>query len=473
LGPQMLPPIASVAAMQADDFVAVCCTLEEARAVAQTVYEYGCRWHFRLNAKKSAVMHVAPHRQRSTLTESGICWNGNAIPVVSEYCYLGLWFQNDCSWNVHFVEMMKKAERRKSMLMPVWKSRHISVEVKRIIMLTCVRPIVEYGAEVWAPATVQKWTAIDRLQSDIIKIAMRNAHEKPCTHALLAEWGVKPMHMWMHARAMEYFFRIKRMPDERWPKQVLNATWVLSDLDACVLPWQKYVSGLFDLYSVDDQSLFADSKRCKTFIKKQVMLRYSDIVLRDMVQLSSLQRYVQFVNPGLLQRITFDAPRPYLCVWQPSLGVELMMRVRLGCLSVHERTARYARRVNASDEDLHQLPCPACGAPVESIAHLMFDCPVTSVEREAMYDVLKASADDAAKLEECLAISCPQQKVARFVSCNYWKNEYGGVTKAIADYLGQAWKIRNMHKHGGAGGAVVDDDSARNGRGADGTIAMA
>jgi hypothetical protein len=87
---------------------------------------------------------------------------------------------------------VKKVGRRKNMLMPVWKSRHISVEVKRIVMLTCVRPIVEYGDEVWAPSTKQKWAAIGCVQTDIIKCAMRVGHERPYTHAVLAEWGVKP-----------------------------------------------------------------------------------------------------------------------------------------------------------------------------------------------------------------------------------------------------------------------------------------
>jgi hypothetical protein len=42
------------------------------------------------------------------------------------------------------------------------ESRFISVEVKKVVMLTCVRPIVQYGAEVWAPSTddEQKWAAI-------------------------------------------------------------------------------------------------------------------------------------------------------------------------------------------------------------------------------------------------------------------------------------------------------------------------
>jgi hypothetical protein len=69
-----------------------------------------------------------------------------------------------------------------------------------MVMLTSVRPIVENGATVWAPSTKQKWAAIDDgVQTDIIKCAMRVGHERrPCTHAVLDEWGVKPMHMRMH-----------------------------------------------------------------------------------------------------------------------------------------------------------------------------------------------------------------------------------------------------------------------------------
>jgi hypothetical protein len=66
-------------------------------------------------SKKSAIMHVTPSRQQSNLVASGIMWNGVNVPEVDKYCYLGLWFQNNCSWNVHFEEVMKKVERRKNM----------------------------------------------------------------------------------------------------------------------------------------------------------------------------------------------------------------------------------------------------------------------------------------------------------------------------------------------------------------------
>jgi hypothetical protein len=51
-----------VAAMQADDFAAVCGSVSEVQAVAASVYTYSCKWRFKLNSLKSAVMHVLPAR---------------------------------------------------------------------------------------------------------------------------------------------------------------------------------------------------------------------------------------------------------------------------------------------------------------------------------------------------------------------------------------------------------------------------
>jgi hypothetical protein len=279
----------------------------------------------------------------------------------------------------------------------------------------------------------------------------------------------------MHARAMEYFIRLKRMSDERLPKQLLNAVWVLPNhVGVSVLPWQKYVSGLLQQYGVGSDAAFEDANKCKSHVKQQILLKYTDTVIRDLPVLSSLQRYVQDVNPCLLQRMSFSAPVPFLCGVHPSAGHELLMRVRLGCLSVHERTSRFARHVDdADDEIVHQPPCPACGASVESIAHLMFECPASATARTQMFDIIKLSDDRQSKLMQCLNLVCDKKKVARFVSCDLWKDDtHGVVSKAIAAFLQKAWRIRNAYKHG-SGVADVDVSSALMRRGADGIDARA
>jgi hypothetical protein len=53
------------------------------------------------------------------------------------------------------------------LLMPVWKRCYISVEAKTIVMWIA-RRIGDFGAEVWAPSTKQRWAAIDIVQTDMI-----------------------------------------------------------------------------------------------------------------------------------------------------------------------------------------------------------------------------------------------------------------------------------------------------------------
>jgi hypothetical protein len=56
-----------------------------------------------------------------------------------------------------------------------------------MILLTCIRPIVEYGSEVWFPSTARQVQQIDKVQTDIIQCVMRCGKERPCTSIVLAE----------------------------------------------------------------------------------------------------------------------------------------------------------------------------------------------------------------------------------------------------------------------------------------------
>jgi hypothetical protein len=46
------------------------------------IYQHSRKWLFRLIAKMSVIMHVAPSVQQSNLVASGIAWNGVNVPVV-------------------------------------------------------------------------------------------------------------------------------------------------------------------------------------------------------------------------------------------------------------------------------------------------------------------------------------------------------------------------------------------------------
>jgi hypothetical protein len=468
-----------VAAMQADDLVVVCDSITDVQAVADTIYSYSKKWRFNLNSKKSAVMHV-PVRGRSDLSETGIVWNGVPVPVAYKYCYLGLWFCSDLSWNTHFDHVMQKVQKVTKCYMPLWKSRHISVEVKRIVLLSCVRPIIEYGSEVWLPSKQQQ-DKIDSVQTEIIKVCMHMSSYKPCSEGLLAEWGLKPMHMWLHQRVLMFNAKLHLMPEHRMPKIVFNAVWCKNNRPI-MLRWQKYVEDLKCKYGIVWDESLSDYGKCMSVVKQQVKSVWHDeLSLHIPLQKSTLKRFVDWVRPSLVQSVSVKSCSPYLRRVLPSFGVEVLMRIRLSCLPVHAHTFKFVQSENERSRSRARRQvndvCPVCLQHPESLSHFVFDCAGTQRSRSEMYDGIRGVSGCGQKLRECLAIDDDQRRVYRFVSDDVWGSSEAllSVTPYITAYLGKAWKIRNSCKHNRGRTAGVDlvVSASEMGRGADGIIAMA
>jgi hypothetical protein len=66
------------------------------------------------------------------------------------------------------------------------------------------------------------------------------------------------------------------------------------------------------------------------------------------------------------------------------------------------------------------MTTPACGQGLESLSHLMFDCPATSVQRDTLFDEIRSALQDVAggaeKLCNVLSLPDASTKLLRFVS---------------------------------------------------------
>ena len=209
-----------------------------------------------------------------------------------------------------------------------------------------------------------------------------------------------------------------------------------------------------------------------------------DLNLKSTLAMSTLKRYVDWVCPKLVETLSLKAPRPYLQAVLPTYGVELFMRVRLSCLPVKCRTARFRRNDDEDDLDVEQrgvhrghLLCPACSTAEESLSHLLFDCRASHAARVVMFDRIRAVPGCASKLQACLSIQDEKERVCRFVSDDVWGSTASlqFVLPYIAQYLTTAWKLRCQCEHNGGRTAQHDLllSASEMGRGADGMIAMA
>ncbi|MFN9911324.1 MAG: hypothetical protein ACK53L_02000, partial [Pirellulaceae bacterium] len=81
----------------------------------------------------------------------GRAWHcrGTQLKAVKEYKYLGIYFTWNLDWSHHIKYMLRKTKDRTADLMKLLVNHRISVKAKLLVWFAYVRPLLEYGCEVW------------------------------------------------------------------------------------------------------------------------------------------------------------------------------------------------------------------------------------------------------------------------------------------------------------------------------------
>ena len=92
---------------------------------------YCCKWRLNANVSKSAVVVFARE-----LVEGSWNWGEQALPRLS-YTYLGVDFT---SWDDHVKRVLQNGRM---------KCIDIDFTARRLLLISVVRPTLQYGSEVW------------------------------------------------------------------------------------------------------------------------------------------------------------------------------------------------------------------------------------------------------------------------------------------------------------------------------------
>ena len=122
----------------ADDFVGVSGSKEGLQGVISVVNGYCNKWRLKANVCKSAVMVFSRNP-----VEGEWKWGEHLLPRVSNYTYLGIDFACNGAWDVH----IKKIRDNFHQLHSVISNRDINLSARRLLLLSVVRPSLEYGSE--------------------------------------------------------------------------------------------------------------------------------------------------------------------------------------------------------------------------------------------------------------------------------------------------------------------------------------
>ena len=72
------------------------------------------------------------------------------LPIVSNYTYIGVDFSYNGAWDTHIKTLVQNGKQKKvNQLNSIISNRYINLSARRMLLLSVLRPSLEYASEVW------------------------------------------------------------------------------------------------------------------------------------------------------------------------------------------------------------------------------------------------------------------------------------------------------------------------------------
>lgn len=158
----------------ADDTVIVTRSRKAANAISHlqdsldSLEDYFTSWKISINPQKSQATFFT--KRRTTPRDRPII-NDTEIPWSPSSKYLGIQLDKSLTWKAHILAVKQKALISRRQLYPLLSSSSsLDLRTKRLLYTTILRPIITYGAAVWATASKTHFKTIETLQSKTLRI---------------------------------------------------------------------------------------------------------------------------------------------------------------------------------------------------------------------------------------------------------------------------------------------------------------
>jgi len=125
------------------------------------------------------------------------------------------------NWRTYLKRITKKARRNmtKSFAMGI-RTGHMSVEMSNNLWQTLVRPVVEYGSEIWGDCECKE---IDKLQLEMGRRILK-CHFTTAREVIRGELGWWPMKARRDEMRLRFWARLEHMEDDRIPSMIYRTS---------------------------------------------------------------------------------------------------------------------------------------------------------------------------------------------------------------------------------------------------------
>lgn len=353
----------------ADDAVLCAESIEDLKAMLEAVERWAARWEMGYGIDKCGAMVV--NGSMTELAESQLTLQGVPLPVVKEYTYLGIPFDN--TWDLRNIIKRREVSARKALnsLSGVMGSPSIPLKVKVTLIKSCLIPVICYGGELLG-MNQQNVVPLQGVLDEALRRALKSGRSITAAATLRRELGVPTVMEVMSSMRARAFIKFKQL--NTWVSKIADmncrsssrlGTWL-----SCTHRWLKRFSGA----ALCEVALLADKtgKKFALRVKEDTCAREWD---RDVKELVTPQRYEYnkyWETRGFINEAATKA--------RLALGVRELAKCRVGAMWTGRRAA-CAGLISA----LYKERCPCCeGSVRESLYHLLWECKRWKRERLTM-----------------------------------------------------------------------------------------
>ena len=132
------------------------------------IAKWNKNWLMTLNAQKSK---ITVHTYKRNFSTMPINLAQAPIPVTESVRYLGIHLNSRLTFKTHIDELVKRLRHRINQLKPLLgRLSPLSTEIKRLIYLSLVRPIWQYGSSLWGSACASQIQRIQTQQNRVLRL---------------------------------------------------------------------------------------------------------------------------------------------------------------------------------------------------------------------------------------------------------------------------------------------------------------
>ena len=140
--------------------------------------------------------------------------------MVKEYKYLGIYFTWNLDWGHHIKYMIRKAKDRTAELTKLLVNHRISVKAKLLVWFAYVRPLLEYGCEVW-DANSSQVKSLESVQHKAGALAFK-VNEKTNRRAIRTLMGCTSLETRHSGFRLRYLRKLWSMDENRLTRYVVT-----------------------------------------------------------------------------------------------------------------------------------------------------------------------------------------------------------------------------------------------------------